>query len=70
MNFDFSEAREIIEAAKKRGAIRGPGSDDIPDAAPQAVGDQEKRVVMPEWLQGEIKTPTARERSTPTWRSE
>ena len=71
MTFDVNEARAIIEAAIKRGAIRGPGGAAISGAKAQAPGDEEKRLVLPDWLQNEIKAPTSGDRpATPAWRSE
>jgi hypothetical protein len=70
MGFDFNEAREIIEAAKKRGAIREAGST-LP-IIPQTEEVPAKETVLPEWLQGGYSAPRAKDAkerpSTPEWR--
>ena len=55
MAFDFNEAREIIEAAKKRGMIRAAG-----EAAPIPVQNQAApdKTVFPEWLKDSISDPS------------
>ena len=58
MALDFSEAREIVEAAKKRGLIR-PQGEDLPLAEPEKTG--EGGAVLPDWLQAGIAKPPARE---------
>ena len=70
MSIDFNEARAIIEAAKKRGAIRAPGSDE-PAAQPPRAGEKEaERVILPEWLRNEISAPSSMDKpTTPMWRS-
>ncbi|MGA3169547.1 MAG: hypothetical protein ABSE62_00895 [Chthoniobacteraceae bacterium] len=70
MNFDINEAREIIEAAKKRGAIRVAGSEQAP--APRASEKQAAPAILPEWLRNEIDAPSAIAKPvvSPQWRSE
>ncbi len=70
MNFDINEAREIVEAAKKRGAIRVAGSAPIQASASQASEKVAKEVVLPEWLQQEIEAPSSNDKpASPVWRS-
>jgi hypothetical protein len=54
MAFDFNEAREIVEAAKKRGLIRSHG-----DTAPLAEPKQAEagNTVFPDWLNESIRDP-------------
>jgi len=67
MKFDINEAREIIEAAKKRGAIREAGSTQA--AASSKEESPAKDVVLPEWLRGGFDAPSARDKpSSPEWR--
>jgi hypothetical protein len=69
MNFDINEARAIIEAAKKRGAIREAGSNLPPVAAPQAPEARAKEIVLPEWLQNGINAPASDDKPvSPDWR--
>jgi hypothetical protein len=72
MSFDINEARALVEAAKKRGAIRGPGDNQPPVSASQTSDEKTPPVILPEWLQNEIKEPSfSNERpSSPEWRSE
>jgi hypothetical protein len=55
MAFDFNEAREIVEAAKKRGLIRAQGEE-----APRPP-DQKKEAAstahLPDWLQDGLSRP-------------
>ncbi len=60
MGFDFKEAREIIEAAKKRGMIRAEGE------AEPASGPEEKQkgtggAELPDWLHDGLARPPAPE---------
>jgi len=55
MAFDFNEAREIVEAAKKRGLIRAEG-EAAPLPAPKQTGVE--KTVFPEWLQASIRDPS------------
>jgi len=60
MAFDFEAARALVEAAKKRGLIRGEGEEAFPEPAPKKAipGDS----VLPDWLQeGMLAKPTPRE---------
>jgi len=54
MAFNFEEAREIVEAAKKRGLIRAEG-----EAAPEVEPKKEGMSgdVLPDWLQEGIARP-------------
>lgn len=71
MDFNLDEARAIIEAAKKRGAIRGPGCEAFSDAEPRPAAEPKNLVVLPEWLQNGINGPTSEDRpASPAWRSE
>ena len=71
MSFDINEARAIVEAAKKRGAIREPGSEPAGASRPQTSEEQAKAVILPEWLRNEIEAPSSGDRPTsPEWRSE
>lgn len=58
MAFDFNAAREIVEAAKKRGVIRSEG-EDIPQAEPKKI--EGGSTLLPDWLQEGILRPPARE---------
>jgi hypothetical protein len=66
MAFDFNAAREIVEAAIKRGAIRSQG-EDAPPSPPQP--EQKPRpagsAVIPDWLQESILEPTPPQGFTP-----
>jgi hypothetical protein len=52
MAFNFDEAREIVEAAKKRGLIRAEGEAPIESKKEGASGD-----LLPDWLQAGISMP-------------
>jgi hypothetical protein len=52
MAFNFDEAREIVEAAKKRGLIRAEGEAPIAPKKEGASGD-----LLPDWLQAGISMP-------------
>jgi hypothetical protein len=52
MAFNFDEAREIVEAAKKRGLIRAEGEAPIEPKVEGASGD-----LLPDWLQAGIAAP-------------
>jgi hypothetical protein len=58
MAFDFNAAREIVEAAKKRGLIRAHG-EPAPEPAPKEKPSGSS--VLPDWLQEGIRTPPAAE---------
>jgi hypothetical protein len=69
MNFDINEVRAIIEAAKKRGAIREAGSNQPPTAGPQTRDGGTKEVVLPEWLKNGLNAPASDDKpSSPEWR--
>jgi hypothetical protein len=55
MPIDFNEAREIIEAAKKRGIIR---SKDEPAPSPRQEPQPGPNVAIPDWLKDSIANPT------------
>jgi hypothetical protein len=63
MAFDFNEAREIIEAAKKRGMIR---SKDEPPPAPRDEPKDVTNVAIPDWLRESIADPSAPTGFTPS----
>ena len=52
MAFNFDEAREIVEAAKKRGLIRAEGDAPIEPKKEGASGE-----MLPDWLQAGIAMP-------------
>jgi hypothetical protein len=52
MAFNFDEAREIVEAAKKRGLIRSEGEAPFEPLKEAAGGD-----LLPDWLQAGISMP-------------
>jgi hypothetical protein len=52
MALDFNEARLIVEAAKKRGAISSPG-DPAPSAQPESKPKEPGSAVLPDWLKEE-----------------
>jgi hypothetical protein len=62
MAFNFNEAREIVEAAKKRGLIRAEG-----EAAPPPKPEPKKKKeaaggnVLPDWLQEGMARPPSTE---------
>jgi hypothetical protein len=56
MAIDFNEAREIIEAAKKRGLIRAQG-----EAAPEGKKMETSGAVLPDWLKESVQNPAAPE---------
>jgi len=57
MAFDFNAAREIVEAAKKRGLIRAPGA---PAPKPEPTDKPAAPSVLPDWLQeGILRPPSA-----------
>jgi hypothetical protein len=49
MAMDFNEARQIIEAAKKRGAIRSAEEPD-PPMQPESKPKEPDSTVIPDWL--------------------
>lgn len=57
MAFDFNEARETIEAAKKRGLIREESSPDFDSTAKPAKAKPSpaSNAVIPDWLQKSIE---------------
>jgi hypothetical protein len=68
MSLDINEARAIVEAAKKRGAIREAGSILSPVSA-TAESKEEPKVVLPEWLREGASAPASGEKpSSPEWR--
>jgi hypothetical protein len=58
MAFDFNAAREIVEAAKKRGAIRAQGEEAPPSPQPEQKSREAASAVLPDWLQESILVPT------------
>jgi hypothetical protein len=52
MAFNFDEAREIVEAAKKRGLIRAEGEAPIEPKTEGPSGE-----LLPDWLQAGISMP-------------
>ena len=52
MAFNFDEAREIVEAAKKRGLIRAEGEAPIEPKNEGPSGE-----TLPDWLQAGISMP-------------
>ncbi len=60
MAFDFNEAREIVEAAKKRGMIRAEGEDGPPTRPEQKKGEA-IGTALPDWLQEGLLRPSAPE---------
>lgn len=59
MAFDFNEAREIVEAAKKRGVIRAQGEAAFPQ--PEQKKMEAGSTVLPDWLQEGILKPLSPE---------
>jgi hypothetical protein len=55
MAFDFNEAREIVEAAKKRGMIRAEG-ETAPPQAGQTRSDP-SHSALPDWLREGLEKP-------------
>jgi hypothetical protein len=55
MAFDFNAAREIVEAAKKRGMIRAHG-EEAPAPEPKKKAEP-GGAVLPDWLQASILEP-------------
>jgi hypothetical protein len=55
MPIDFNEAREIVEAAKKRGMIRAAGEDPAPPSPPER--KKEAGSLLPDWLQEGLLRP-------------
>jgi hypothetical protein len=60
MAFDFNEAREIVEAAKKRGVIRAEG-EEAPAPRPEPKKGEVSGTALPDWLQEGILRPPAPE---------
>ena len=58
MAFDFNEAREIVEAAKKRGMIRAQGEEVLPPEPKKGEVDASS---LPDWLQEGLLRPPAPE---------
>ena len=58
MGFDFKEAREIVEAAKKRGMLRAAGEE---APAPRVEGKEKQAggAALPDWLQEGLARPAA-----------
>ena len=56
MAFDFNEAREIVEAAKKRGMIRAEGEEAPAPPEPKRAGN----TLLPDWLQEGLQKPIER----------
>jgi hypothetical protein len=54
MAFNFDEAREIVEAAKKRGLIRAEG-----EAPFEPKNEGPSGEMLPDWLQAGISMPPA-----------
>jgi hypothetical protein len=70
MSFDINEAREIVEAAKKRGIIRVAGSAPIQSSTSQVSEKVAKEANLPEWLRQEIEAPSSNDKPmVPEWRS-
>lgn len=58
MAFDFNEARQTIEDAKKRGLIRtsdSTASDSREHATKAKPGEKTARTILPDWLQEGMK---------------
>jgi hypothetical protein len=58
MAFDFNEAREIVEAAKKRGMIRADGEPAPPQAEPKR--SDAGNSALPDWLREGLEKPAPR----------
>ena len=60
MAFDFNAAREIVEAAKKRGMIRTEG-EEAPLPSPERKEREGGGTTLPDWLQDGLVRPPAPE---------
>jgi hypothetical protein len=60
MAFDFNAAREIVEAAKKRGMIRAEG-EQLPAARPEGKTGDARVTALPDWLQEGLSRPATPE---------
>jgi hypothetical protein len=71
MSFDFNEAREIVETAKRRGVIRVAGSAPIQSSAAQESEKVANAANLPEWLRQELETPSSNDNPMDhVWRSD
>jgi hypothetical protein len=61
MAFDFKGAREIVEAAKKRGMIRAEGEEAPLPPPPERKQGEAGQSVLPDWLQEGLSNPAPRE---------
>lgn len=61
MAFDFNEAREIVEAAKKRGMIRAQGEKALP---PEPKKKEAGSSALPDWLQEGLLRPPSPEKAS------